>query len=171
MSISLRKLAARLIAAVMTVSAVTAANAAALEQPVAVLSSSLNASVGTVLTSDEVTTAAKAYSRAKADAEAQARAAAAAKAAADAKAAAQARADAEAKKKAEEEAKTLATLITALGQLFDRLPRDRCDQGERHGARQLQADVLLPVRALQRRTRREQDGLRRDPGRGTHDRC
>ena len=113
MSISLRKLAARLIAAVMTVSAVTAANAAALEQPVAVLSSSLNASVGTVLTSDEVTTAAKAYSRAKADAEAQARAAAAAKAAADAKAAAQARADAEAKKKAEEEAKTLATLITA----------------------------------------------------------
>ena len=107
MSISLRKLAARLIAAVMTVSAVTAANAAALEQPVAVLSSSLNASVGTVLTSDEVTTAAKAYSRAKADAEAQARAAAAAKAAA------QARADAEAKKKAEEEAKTLATLITA----------------------------------------------------------
>lgn len=113
MSISLRKLAARLIAAVMTVSAVTAANAAALEQPVAVLSSSLNASVGTVLTSDEVTTAAKAYSRAKADAEAQARAAAAAKAAADAKAAAQARADAEAKKKAEEEAKALATLITA----------------------------------------------------------
>ena len=108
MSISLRKLAARLIAAVMTVSAVTAANAAALEQPVAVLSSSLNASVGTVLTSDEVTTAAKAYSRAKADAEAQARAAAA-----DAKAAAQARADAEAKKKAEEEAKALATLITA----------------------------------------------------------
>ena len=95
MSISLRKLAARLIAAVMTVSAVTAANAAALEQPVAVLSSSLNASVGTVLTSDEVTTAAKAYSRAKADAEAQARA------------------DAEAKKKAEEEAKALATLITA----------------------------------------------------------
>ena len=109
MSISLRKLAARLIAAVMTVSAVTAANAAALEQPVAVLSSSLNASVGTVLTSDEVTTAAKAYSRAKADAEAQARAAAEAKA----KAAAQAKADAEAKKKAEEEAKALATLITA----------------------------------------------------------
>lgn len=109
MSISLRKLAARLIAAVMTVSTVTAANAAALEQPVAVLSSSLNASVGTVLTSDEVTTAAKAYSRAKADAEAQAKAAAEAKA----KAAAQAKADAEAKKKAEEEAKALATLITA----------------------------------------------------------
>ena len=105
MSISLRKLAARLIAAVMTVSAVTAANAAALEQPVAVLSSSLNASVGTVLTSDEVTNAAKAYSRAKADAEAQAKAAAAAKAAAEAKAAAQAKADAE--------AKALATLITA----------------------------------------------------------
>lgn len=108
MSISLRKLAARLIAAVMTVSAVTAANAAALEQPVAVLSSSLNASVGTVLTSDEVTNAAKAYSRAKADAEAQAKAAAA-----EAKAAAQAKADAEAKKKAEKEAKALATLITA----------------------------------------------------------
>ena len=113
MSISLRKLAARLIAAVMTVSAVTAANAAALEQPVAVLSSSLNASVGTVLTSDEVTTAAKAYSRAKADAAAQAKVAAAAKAEADAKAAAQAKADAEAKKKAEEEAKKAATLITA----------------------------------------------------------
>ena len=121
MSISLRKLAARLIAAVMTVSAVTAANAAALEQPVAVLSSSLNASVGTVLTSDEVTTAAKAYSRAKADAAVQAKAAAAAKAEADAKAAAQAKADAEAKKKAEEEAKKkaeeeakkAATLITA----------------------------------------------------------
>ena len=95
MSISLRKLAAKLLAAVTIVGTVTAANAAALEQPVAVLSSSLNASVGTVLTSDEVTTAAKAYSRAKADA------------------AAQAKADAEAKKKAEEEAKKAATLITA----------------------------------------------------------
>ena len=105
MSISLRKLAAKLLAAVTIVGTVTAANAAALEQPVAVLSSSLNASVGTVLTSDEVTTAAKAYSRAKADAAAQAKAAAAAKAEADAKAAAQAKADAEAKKKAEEEAK------------------------------------------------------------------
>ena len=107
MSISLRKLAAKLLAAVTIVGTVTAANAAALEQPVAVLSSSLNASVGTVLTSDEVTTAAKAYSRAKADAAAQA------KAEADAKAAAQAKADAEAKKKAEEEAKKAATLITA----------------------------------------------------------
>ena len=100
MSISLRKLAAKLLAAVTIVGTVTAANAAALEQPVAVLSSSLNASVGTVLTSDEVTTAAKAYSRAKADAAVQAKAAAAAKAEADAKAAAQAKADAEAKKKA-----------------------------------------------------------------------
>lgn len=109
MSISLRKLAAKLLAAVTIVGTVTAANAAALEQPVAVLSSSLNASVGTVLTSDEVTTAAKAYSRAKADAAAQAKAAAAAKA----EAAAQAKADAEAKKKAEEEAKTAETLITA----------------------------------------------------------
>ena len=121
MSISLRKLAAKLLAAVTIVGTVTAANAAALEQPVAVLSSSLNASVGTVLTSDEVTTAAKAYSRAKADAAVQAKAAAAAKAEADAKAAAQAKADAEAKKKAEEEAKKKAeeeakkavTLITA----------------------------------------------------------
>ena len=112
MSISLRKLAAKLLAAVTIVGTVTAANAAALEQPVAVLSSSLNASVGTVLTSDEVTTAAKAYSRAKADAAVQAKAAAAAKAEADAKAA-QAKADAEAKKKAEEEAKKAATLITA----------------------------------------------------------
>ena len=113
MSISLRKHAAMLLAATFTVGSIATMGAAALEQPVAVLSSSLNASVGTVLTSDEVTNAAKAYSRAKADAEAQAKAAAAAKAAADAKAAAQARADAEAKKKAEEEAKALATLITA----------------------------------------------------------
>ena len=103
MSISLRKLAAKLLAAVTIVGTVTAANAAALEQPVAVLSSSLNASVGTVLTSDEVTTAAKAYSRAKADAAAQAKADAEAKK----------KAEEEAKKKAEEEAKKAATLITA----------------------------------------------------------
>ncbi|MBD9068109.1 MAG: hypothetical protein EGP70_00660 [Butyricicoccus sp.] len=117
MSISLRKLAAKLLAAVTIVGTVTAANAAALEQPVAVLSSSLNASSEV----STVPTEAKAYSRAKADAAVQAKAAAAAKAEADAKAAAQAKADAEAKKKAEEEAKKkaeeeakkAATLITA----------------------------------------------------------
>ena len=176
MSISLRKLAARLIAAVMTVSAVTAANAAALEQPVAVLSSSLNASVGTVLTSDEVTTAAKAYSRAKADAEAQARAAAAAKAAADAKAAAQARADAEAKKKAEEEAKTLATLITApvaarsVSYSTDYLATDAI-KANATALGNYKLTFYCPCERCNGALGVSKTASGADPGRGTHDRC
>ena len=79
MSISLRKFASRLIAATLAVSAMASVSAAALEQPVAVLSSNLNSSVGTVLTSDEINTAeqalAKAEANAKAEAEAKAEAA------------------------------------------------------------------------------------------------
>ena len=78
MSISLRKHASRLIAAALAVSAMASVSAAALEQPVAVLSSNLNASVGTVLTSDEINTAEQALSKAKAEAEAQKKAEAAA---------------------------------------------------------------------------------------------
>ena len=84
MSISLRKFASRLIAATLAVSAMASVSAAALEQQVAVLSSNLNSSVGTVLTSDEINTAeqalAKADAKAKAEAEAKARAEAEAKA-------------------------------------------------------------------------------------------
>lgn len=84
MSISLRKHASRLIAAALAVSAMASVSAAALEQPVAVLSSNLNASVGTVLTSDEINTAEQALSKAKAEAEAQKKAEAAAQAQAQA---------------------------------------------------------------------------------------
>ena len=70
MSISLRKFASRLIAATLAVSAMASVSAAALEQPVAVLSSNLNSSVCTVLTSDEINTAEQAL--AKADAKAKA---------------------------------------------------------------------------------------------------
>ena len=84
MSISLRKHASRLIAAALAVSAMASVSAAALEQPVAVLSSNLNASVGTVLTSDEINTAEQALSKAKAEAEAQKKAKAAAQAQAQA---------------------------------------------------------------------------------------
>ena len=90
MSISLRKHASKLIAATLAVSAMASVSAAALEQPVAVLSSNLNASVGTVLTSDEINTAEQALSKAKAEAEAKAKAEAAAAAAAKAKAEAEA---------------------------------------------------------------------------------
>ncbi|MFR3786593.1 MAG: 3D domain-containing protein [Agathobaculum desmolans] len=96
MSISLRKHASRLIAAALAVSAMASVSAAALEQPVAVLSSNLNASVGTVLTSDEINTAEQALSKAKAEAEAQKKA----EAAAQAQAQAQAQAAATAKKDA-----------------------------------------------------------------------
>lgn len=92
MSISLRKHASRLIAAALAVSAMASVSAAALEQPVAVLSSNLNASVGTVLTSDEINTAEQALSKAKAEAEAQKKAKAAAQA--QAQAAATAKTDA-----------------------------------------------------------------------------
>ena len=88
MSISLRKHMAKLLAATLAVSAMATASAAALDQPVAVLSSNLNSSVGTVLTADEIKTAeqslAEATAKAKAEAEAKAKAeAAAAKAAAE----------------------------------------------------------------------------------------
>ena len=80
MSISLRKHASKLIAATLAVSAMASVSAAALEQPVAVLSSNLNSSVGTVLTSDQITTAEQALAKAKAEAEAKAKAEAEAKA-------------------------------------------------------------------------------------------
>ena len=97
MSISLRKHMAKLLAATLAVSAMATASAAALDQPVAVLSSNLNSSVGQVLTdceicgmeqADEIKTAeqslAEAKAKAKAEAEAKAKAeAAAAKAAAE----------------------------------------------------------------------------------------
>ena len=94
MSISLRKSASRLIAATLAVSAMASVSAAALEQPVAVLSSNLNSSVGTVLTSDQISTAEQALAKAKAEAEAKA------KAEAEAKAKAKAKAEAEAAKQA-----------------------------------------------------------------------
>lgn len=65
MSISLRKHAAMLLAATFTVSSMATIGAAALDQPVAVLSSNLNHSVGTVLTSDQISTAEQALARAK----------------------------------------------------------------------------------------------------------
>ena len=86
MSISLRKHASKLIAATLAVSAMASVSAAALEQPVAVLSSNLNSSVGTVLTSDQITTAEQALAKAKAEAEAKAKAEAEAKAKAEAEA-------------------------------------------------------------------------------------
>lgn len=65
MSISLRKHLAKFLAAAMAVSAMATASAAALDQPVAVLSSSLNSSVGTVLTSDQIKTAQQSLEEAK----------------------------------------------------------------------------------------------------------
>ena len=70
MSISLRKHAAKLVAAALAVGTMASVSAAALEQPVAVLSSNLNSSVGTVLTSDQISTAEQALAKAKAEAEA-----------------------------------------------------------------------------------------------------
>ena len=74
MSISLRKHAAKLVAAALAVGTMASVSAAALEQPVAVLSSNLNSSVGTVLTSDQISTAEQALAKAKAEAEAKAKA-------------------------------------------------------------------------------------------------
>ena len=54
MSISLRKHAAMFLAATFTVGSMATFGAAALDQPTAVLSSTLNHSVGTVLTSAEI---------------------------------------------------------------------------------------------------------------------
>ena len=94
MSISLRKHAAKLVAAALAVGTMASVSAAALEQPVAVLSSNLNSSVGTVLTSDQISPAEQALAKAKAEAEAKA------KAEAEAKAKAKAKAEAEAAKQA-----------------------------------------------------------------------
>ena len=107
MSISLRKHAAMFLAATFTVGSMATFGAAALDQPTAVLSSSLNHSVGTVLTSAEITTAQQAMAKAKASAlKAQQDAAKKAQeeAAKKAKAEAAKKAKAEAAKKAAEEA-------------------------------------------------------------------
>ena len=87
MSNFLRKHATKLVAAVLCIGTLASVSAAALEQPVAVLSSSLNSSVGTVLTSDQISTAEQALAKAKAEAEAKAKAEAEAKAKAEAEAA------------------------------------------------------------------------------------
>lgn len=65
MSISLRKHLAKFLVAAMSVSAMATASAAALDQPVAVLSSRLNSSVGAVLTSDQIKTAQQSLEDAK----------------------------------------------------------------------------------------------------------
>ena len=76
MSISLRKHMAKLIAATIAVFAMAMVGAAALDQPVAVLSSNLNSSVGTVMTADEIRTAEQALNRAQAETAVKAQAAA-----------------------------------------------------------------------------------------------
>lgn len=68
MSISLRKHAAMFLAATFTVGSMATFGAAALDQPTAVLSSTLNHSVGTVLTSAEISNAQQAMAKAKASA-------------------------------------------------------------------------------------------------------
>ena len=83
MFFSLRKHASKLIAATLAVSTMASISAAALDQPVAMLSSNLNASVGTVLTSDQINTAEQALSKAEAEAAAKAEAEAAQQAAAN----------------------------------------------------------------------------------------
>nr|WP_297176977.1 3D domain-containing protein [uncultured Agathobaculum sp.] len=64
-----RKHASKLIAAVVAVSTLASVSAAALDQPVALLSSNLNASVGNVLTSDEINAAEQALAQSKDKAE------------------------------------------------------------------------------------------------------
>lgn len=105
MFFSLRKHAPKLIAATLAIGTMASISAAALDQPVAMLSSNLNASVGTVLTSDQINTAEQALSQAKAEAEAQAKAEAAAKAEAEAAA----KAEAEAKESAAQQQATANT--------------------------------------------------------------
>ena len=68
MSITLRKHAAMFLAATFTVGSMATFGAAALDQPTAVLSSTLNHSVGTVLTSAEISNAQQAMAKAKASA-------------------------------------------------------------------------------------------------------
>lgn len=77
MFFSLRKHASKLIAATLAVSTMASISAAALDQPVAMLSSNLNASVGTVLNSDQINTAEQALSKAEAEAQKKAEAEAA----------------------------------------------------------------------------------------------
>lgn len=101
MSISLRKHAAMFLAATFTVGSMATFGAAALDQPTAVLSSTLNHSVGTVLTSAEISNAQQAMAKAKASA-LKAQQDAAKKA--QEEAAKKAKAEAEAAKKAAEEA-------------------------------------------------------------------
>lgn len=74
MFFSLRKHASKLIAATLAVSTMASISAAALDQPVAMLSSNLNASVGTVLNSDQINTAEQALSKAEAEAKKKAEA-------------------------------------------------------------------------------------------------
>lgn len=74
MFFSMRKHVSKLIAATLAIGTMASISAAALDQPVATLSSNLNASVGTVLTSDQISTAEQALSKAKAEAEAKAKA-------------------------------------------------------------------------------------------------
>ena len=77
MFFSLRKHASKLIAATLAVSTMASISAAALDQPVAMLSSNLNASVGTVLNSDQINTAEQALSKVEAEAKKKAEAEAA----------------------------------------------------------------------------------------------
>ena len=77
MFFSLRKHASKLIAETMAVSTMASISAAALDQPVAMPSSNLNASVGTVLNSDQINTAEQALSKAEAEAKKKAEAEAA----------------------------------------------------------------------------------------------
>ncbi len=74
MFFSLRKHASKLIAATLAVSTMASISAAALDQPVAMLSSNLNASVGTVLNSDQINTAEQALTKAEAEAKKKAEA-------------------------------------------------------------------------------------------------
>ena len=80
MSFSLRKHASQLIAAALAVGTIATIGAAALDQPVAVLSSNLNSSVGTVLTSEEILSAEQALLKSKAVADTKANTAASTKA-------------------------------------------------------------------------------------------
>lgn len=121
MSISLRKHAAMFLAATFTVGSMATFGAAALDQPTAVLSSTLNHSVGTVLTSAEISTAQQAMAKAKASAlKAQQDAAKKAEEEAAKKAKAEAAkkaAQEEAKKQAEIKAAASASQATAYNQL------------------------------------------------------
>ena len=80
MSFSLRKHASQLISAALAVGTIATIGAAALDQPVAVLSSNLNSSVGTVLTSEEILSAEQALLKSKAVADTKANTAASTKA-------------------------------------------------------------------------------------------